>query len=48
MEDTINLAVRDTLRLRVVADNPGEWMVHCHILEHAESMMTVLRVLATP
>jgi FtsP/CotA-like multicopper oxidase with cupredoxin domain len=28
-----------------VADNPGDWMIHCHILEHAEGgMMGVIRV----
>jgi len=48
IEDTINLGVRDTVRLRLVADNPGDWMLHCHILGHADSMMTVLRVLSTP
>ncbi|MFT4626964.1 MAG: FtsP/CotA-like multicopper oxidase with cupredoxin domain [Myxococcota bacterium] len=43
--DTLDLAVRDVVRLRVVADNPGDWMAHCHILPHAEGgMMTVLRV----
>lgn len=44
VEDTIDVRIRETVRLRLVADNPGEWMVHCHILEHAHSMMTVLRV----
>jgi len=28
-----------------VADNPGNWMIHCHILEHqASGMMAVIRV----
>jgi FtsP/CotA-like multicopper oxidase with cupredoxin domain len=28
-----------------VADNPGDWMIHCHILEHQESgMMAVMRI----
>ena len=45
VEDTWNLAIRDVARLRLVADNPGEWMAHCHILPHADNgMMTVLRV----
>lgn len=45
VDDTWNLRVRDRLRLRVEADNPGEWMAHCHILPHAHhGMMTVLRV----
>jgi len=28
-----------------VADKPGDWMFHCHILEHQEGRMTgVVRV----
>lgn len=43
--DTINLAIRDRVRLRLVADNPGLWVIHCHILHHAEQgMMALLRV----
>ena len=45
IEDTINLEIRDRVRLRVEADNPGDWMAHCHILPHADDgMMTVLRI----
>lgn len=44
VEDTVNLPIRSTLRLRLVADNPGAWMTHCHILSHAHGMMTVLQV----
>ena len=45
IEDTINLRIRDQLRIRVIADNPGFWMTHCHILPHAEDgMMTLLEV----
>jgi FtsP/CotA-like multicopper oxidase with cupredoxin domain len=45
VEDTVNVRIRQTVRLRVVADNPGDWMAHCHILPHAhQGMMTVLRV----
>ena len=44
-EDTINVGIRETLRLLVPATNPGDWMAHCHILPHAtDGMMTVLRV----
>ena len=43
IQDTINLNVYETARLRVVNTNPGLWMVHCHILGHAhQGMMTVL------
>ena len=45
IEDTINVAIRGVVRLRFVADNPGDWMAHCHILPHADGgMMTILRV----
>jgi FtsP/CotA-like multicopper oxidase with cupredoxin domain len=44
--DTWNVRIRDQVRLRFVADNPGDWMTHCHILPHVGGgMMTVLRVL---
>ena len=47
IEDNYNLRIRDRLRVRVVADNAGDWMTHCHILPHADDgMMTVLRVRA--
>lgn len=45
IEDSLNIGIRQTVRLRVEATNPGDWMTHCHILPHAEDgMMTVLRV----
>ncbi len=45
VEDTVEVPIYGAVRLRLVADNPGDWMAHCHILEHAEGgMMTVLRV----
>jgi FtsP/CotA-like multicopper oxidase with cupredoxin domain len=45
VEDTVNVGIRQIVRLRFVADNPGDWMVHCHLLGHEEGgMMTVLRV----
>ncbi len=47
-EDTINIPIRGTMRARLLATNPGDWMAHCHILTHAEGgMMTVLRIGAT-
>ncbi|MCA9545248.1 MAG: multicopper oxidase family protein [Myxococcales bacterium] len=46
LEDTVDLGIGQTLRVRLNATNPGDWMAHCHILPHAEEgMMTVLRVL---
>jgi FtsP/CotA-like multicopper oxidase with cupredoxin domain len=47
IEDTIDIPIHAAARLRFVADNPGAWMAHCHILPHAdEGMMTVLRVVS--
>jgi len=38
----------DILRARdvaFVADNPGDWMIHCHILDHQQGgMMAVIRI----
>jgi FtsP/CotA-like multicopper oxidase with cupredoxin domain len=43
--DTVLLAPRQRAEVAFVADNPGDWMFHCHILEHQESgMMGVVRV----
>ncbi len=48
VHDTINLALYDVVRLKVLADNVGPWMLHCHILPHAEGgMMTVFSVVAS-
>ena len=45
MEDTINVSLYETVLIRLIADNPGDWMVHCHIQAHQYGgMMTVLRV----
>jgi FtsP/CotA-like multicopper oxidase with cupredoxin domain len=36
---------RERAEIAFVADNPGDWMFHCHILEHqAGGMMAVVRV----
>jgi FtsP/CotA-like multicopper oxidase with cupredoxin domain len=43
--DTVLLDPRSRAEIAFVADNPGAWMIHCHILEHqASGMMAVLRV----
>lgn len=45
--DTAIVNANGTLEIAFVADNPGEWMVHCHILQHQRGgMMASLRVLA--
>lgn len=45
LKDTVNVPMKTTVRLLVHFDErPGEWMIHCHILDHAEGglMGTVL------
>ena len=37
--DTALVATGDSVDILLEASNPGIWMVHCHILEHAESGM---------
>ncbi|MBI2312665.1 MAG: multicopper oxidase family protein [Betaproteobacteria bacterium] len=37
--DTVLMAPKETIDIAFVADNPGEWMFHCHILEHAAGGM---------
>ena len=37
--DTVLLSPRDRVRIAFVADNPGDWMLHCHIIEHQETGM---------
>ncbi|GGG52501.1 hypothetical protein GCM10010964_44560 [Caldovatus sediminis] len=43
--DTVLIPPRDSAEIAFVADNPGDWMFHCHVLEHqAAGMMGVVRV----
>ncbi|MCK6570464.1 multicopper oxidase family protein [Myxococcota bacterium] len=45
LKDVVLLPGQATVRLRAYMDNPGDWMMHCHILEHAElGMMATFRV----
>jgi len=47
-QDTVLMAPREKIEIAFVADNPGDWMFHCHILEHqAGGMMGVIRVTET-
>lgn len=44
-QDTVLVAPRETAEIAFVADNPGDWMIHCHILEHqAGGMMSSIRI----
>ncbi len=43
--DTALVAPGASAEFAFVADNPGDWMIHCHILEHQEAgMMAVMRI----
>ncbi|AWK89326.1 multicopper oxidase family protein [Azospirillum thermophilum] len=43
--DTVLLEPKERLRVAIKADNPGDWMFHCHIIEHQETgMMGYIRV----
>ena len=41
-KDTFDIPPRTTVTLVSALDNPGEWMYHCHILEHADGGMAGL------
>ena len=43
--DTVLLRPRENVRVAFVADNPGDWMLHCHVMEHqVGGLMTIIRV----
>jgi len=43
--DTVLVHPKESVDIGAVPEDPGHWMLHCHILEHAESgMMTVVDV----
>lgn len=43
--DTVLLGPRERVEAALVAGEPGDWMFHCHIIEHQESgMMGYVRV----
>ncbi len=35
--DTILLAKNERAKIAFVADNPGRWMYHCHVIEHMKT-----------
>ncbi|MFN0262480.1 multicopper oxidase family protein [Tepidamorphus sp. 3E244] len=37
--DTVLVGPEQSVRVAFVADNPGKWMLHCHMLEHQASGM---------
>jgi len=45
LRDTLLVDRNETGEIAFVADNPGDWLLHCHMLEHsAGGMMTWIRV----
>lgn len=40
-KDTVTVPSGQSYELLVEMDNPGEWMLHCHIAEHLESGMAI-------
>ena len=43
--DTALIQRGETVEVAFVADNPGDWLLHCHMVEHSASgMMTWIRV----
>lgn len=43
--DTVLVPPRESVDIAFVGDNPGDWMLHCHVVDHQMAgLMTVLRV----
>ncbi|WP_374374211.1 multicopper oxidase family protein [Dongia sp.] len=43
--DTTLVAPKERVKIALKADNPGDWMIHCHIIEHQDTgMMGIFRV----
>lgn len=39
VRDTVVIGADETVEIAFVADNPGAWMLHCHMLSHQKSGM---------
>ncbi len=47
LRDTLLMIHQETTEIAFYLDNPGDWLLHCHMLEHAEAgMRTWFRVTA--
>ena len=43
--DTVLVPPKQAADIAFVADNPGKWMFHCHVMDHQMAgLMTVLRI----
>ena len=47
LKDVVLIPPNGTVKIRAFIDNPGHWMAHCHILEHAEMGM-MSEIFVTP
>ncbi|MEY3011644.1 MAG: hypothetical protein RIT45_379 [Pseudomonadota bacterium] len=47
LKDTVLVPGMSKVKIRAYFDNPGRWMAHCHILEHAELGM-MSEIVVTP
>ena len=44
-QDSVLMAPKDIVECAFVADNPGNWMLHCHVVDHSMTgLMTVFHV----
>lgn len=49
MRDTVLVLPHATVKVQFDSDNPGNWMMHCHMLYHqASGMMTLVNYQGTP
>ncbi len=45
-KDTVNVPAGEYVDVAFIHDEPGDWMLHCHILDHEDGgMMMVMRVM---
>ena len=42
MRDTVSIPATGWVKLRFIADNPGVWMLHCHIDWHMTAGLTIV------
>lgn len=40
-KDTVIVTPRQTVAVDLDADNPGQWLTHCHNIYHAETGMMI-------
>jgi FtsP/CotA-like multicopper oxidase with cupredoxin domain len=40
LTDTALLQSGETMEVALVADNPGDWAFHCHVIEHQKTGLT--------